>query len=176
MKLSQHIYTFEHHSAFNDLQTTVIGFPGSFSSLSLSPLPLCDLIRKSTAFFLRWLALSKIPCRKNDACRTTEQGSTHGMSHYKWPLADLTVWLQRVKAAFWCWGIFVSPGVCREGQEDPPCMKAASCRGELERLPASACWRQRPGSQRGTTKAFAALASTWFSKCARMSLRKGAWR
>lgn len=108
MKLSQRIY-------LSTTQRLMIYRPEWLASLPVSPLflglPSLSVVwlESQLRFFLRWLTLSKIPCRKNDVCQTTEWGSTHGMSHYKWPLTDLTVWLQRVKAAFWCWGILVSP-------------------------------------------------------------------
>lgn len=121
----------------------MMGFPTSFSSFYWSPLPLCDLIRKWTAFF-RWLTLPNIPCRKKDACQRTGLGSARGMSCYKRPLADLLIWPQRAKAAFWCLGVLASPGKCpKKGRRAHP---------QLRLLPAGADWRLSqavPGGDRG---------------------------
>lgn len=123
------MYTFKHHLIITDQNYS---FPASFSSFSWSLLPLCDFIRKWTAFF-RWLALPNIPCRKKDACWRPGLGSAHGMSCHKWPLADLLIWPQRVKAAFWCLGVLASPGKCPwMGRRTHP---------QLRLLPQGAHWR-----------------------------------
>lgn len=142
MKLPQCIH-------LSTTQCLIIYRPEWLTSLPVSPLflglPSLSVIwLESELQFFRWLTLCKVPCRKKDACQTTEIGSAHGMSCYKWPLTDLLIWPQRVKAAFWRLGVLASPCKCAgKGRRTHP---------ELRPLPAGAGWRLSlavPGEDRG---------------------------
>lgn len=111
-------YTFEDYSAFNYLQARGTASLACFSSIFLCPSSLTVVQLESELFFGggRGVAgggqtLSEVPHPKEDVCQTGRSGSTHGMSHYKWPLPDPLFHLQRVKAAFfwYFWHSLSSP-------------------------------------------------------------------